>query len=304
MISLGSSQRVHHFSSISYAFFFLQIFILSFLFNNPLYLFILLGLFLIFIGISHHWNDAKVYLRFSIMIVIFIGIINILLISDGETVLYQYSGRWKMLRLFNITLESILATISSIERLILILLVFGMFNVIIAPDDLMKIMRKCHIPYAMILIITLSFQFFPILLNDLDHLKEVQKSQGIDVNSGNFLKRLKNRVFLLLPLLTNSLERSVQVSEALEARGFGVSKKRSDYFPIRLSGKDWFFLLVNVAVLAYAIFIRVLGHGYLDIYSKFSFNLLSMAIFIDLGIILIFFFILYSILLFWEDFSQ
>ena len=102
------------FSSLTYLVFFLQCFVLSFLFNHPLYLFILLGLLLLFVSLSHHSKEALIYIRFSLFLTLFIALINIVFVSDGATVYYQYTGKWEFFRFFALQLERITATIVAI----------------------------------------------------------------------------------------------------------------------------------------------------------------------------------------------
>ena len=74
-------------------------------------------------------------------------------------------------------------------------------------------------------------------------------------------------------LLANSLDRAVQVAEAMEARAFGNGKKRVFYKEVNITKTDAAALGVAVLPLAAGIIFRVMGFGDYQ-YPAFVFNLL------------------------------
>jgi energy-coupling factor transport system permease protein len=303
-----SRNAIYPLTSISILVFYGIFFIFSFLFNNPLILLFLLLLFFIEIFLTKNIKVALVYLRFSLFLVGFIALLNIIFISTGDTILYQTRINFSVFSLFEIdyvfkiTLESIVSSWISIERLLLVILLFGLMNAVVSPDELMQVLIKCRIPPTLTLIITLSFQFFPILLNDLDQLKQVQKTQGIQFDSGKIFTRIKNNVNLLLPLLTNSLERATQISEALETRGFGSgkSKHRTQYKKIKFSLKDLGFITLNLLILSFGIYSRLKGIGYIQVYPALPSLIPTRPELLTILLLGFTYFILYSFLYVWR----
>ncbi|MHA1584423.1 MAG: energy-coupling factor transporter transmembrane component T family protein [Promethearchaeota archaeon] len=250
--------------------FLIVLMVMSFIFDNPAYMLFLLIYISIFVYFSACIKETLAFAKFAGYIAIFLVIINIIFIRNGDTILYSYSGSWKILQGFRITLESIISSIQSVIRLLIMLVLFGILNVIINPDDLMKSLLKLRMPYPIALIITMSLQFFPILTKDLNQLKEIQKCQGIEFEKGKLLTKLKNNINLLLPLLTNSLERSIQISEALEARGFHISKNRSTFHPIYFSIWDICAIFFTFVLLGLGILANILGYTQFTLYPKVS----------------------------------
>lgn len=99
-------------------------------------------------------------------------------------------------------------------RLAVVISAFAVFSLTVSPQELMKIMSKLRIPSSIILMISLSLRFVPVLLSDVETLTQVQKARGAK------LKGIRGKKPLITPLISHSLERSLDVAEALEARGF------------------------------------------------------------------------------------
>jgi len=154
------------------------------------------------------------------------------------------------------------------------------------PDQLNKIFSKLKLPYLLQFIIICSLRFFPLLLSDYNTIMDIQKSRGFELESKNLIKNLKNKMVLILPLLTNSLDRSIQIAEALESRGFGIYKNRSVYKPIKFDNYDKLILSLLIGNFILIGIIRLLGYGTYSLYI--SFNLPSLDVFeLNLMILLI-----------------
>ena len=155
-------------------------------------------------------------------------------------------------------------------RLTLLFLIFGTINLIINPDELIQVLVKLKIPHSIVFIITLSLNFFPIILKDLEKIREIQQCKGLELEKGNFFSKFKNNVKLILPLLTNSLERSIQNAEALEARAFHVKGKRDFYRTIRFSISDYFIIFFIISYLIFQIYLSFQGFGKYIIYPTLT----------------------------------
>ena len=81
------------------------------------------------------------------------------------------------------------------------------------------------------------------------------------MDAGNWLGRLKSRAKITIPLLSNSLERAVQVAEAMEARAFGTGQDRTFYRDIRMTRVDVVTLGAVLLTLLFGIFMLSQGYG-------------------------------------------
>lgn len=69
------------------------------------------------------------------------------------------------------------------------------------------------------------------------------------------IKRLKNSVTILLPLIMSSLARVDVISNAMELRGFGKHKKRTWYVERPFQKGDWIALGLGAALLAMSLIV-------------------------------------------------
>jgi energy-coupling factor transport system permease protein len=146
------------------------------------------------------------YMKIALWISLFIVIFNLLMWQGGDTLLVSF---WSL----RITLESLLFGLIMSLRMAVIISAFAIMSLIISPRESMQLMRKFKIPARSVFMTSLSLRFFPALLEDVEALTEVQKARGAK------LKGIRGKGPVLLPLLSNSLERSISAAEAIEARG-------------------------------------------------------------------------------------
>jgi energy-coupling factor transport system permease protein len=205
----------------------IEIIVFAFLFNNPVYLCVLLLNLVLISIVSQTLKKCLKFVKYIGIIGVFVLILNMLLNRQGTTVILFIQTSLPIFGYIVFTAETIVYSLISILQLVVIMYSFALMNIIVNPDDFMKLMLKIRMPYVMALLITLTIRFFPQLVNDLKDITDVQRSRGFEIDKGSWFTRIKNRMILLLPLLTNSLERSIQVSEALEARAFRITPEKS-----------------------------------------------------------------------------
>ena len=75
---------------------------------------------------------------------------------------------------------------------------------------------------------------FPQLVQSLHRIRKAQKLRGVE--------KVGIRS-LALPLLEEALSRSLQLAEAMDSRGYGVSRRRSRYRPSPWNPRDTFILI-------------------------------------------------------------
>jgi energy-coupling factor transport system permease protein len=244
----------------------LQVFLLSFIFDNPAYLGILL-LNICVLCISAGIGKQVIQLwKFMAYVSIFFLIITMLLNENGVTVLFRIPTPLPLIGDIIFTFETLVYAFIHILRFNIVFLGFVFMNYTISPDDLMRILLKIRLPYQLILIVVLTIRFLPILLQDLQIIGDVQQARGYELEKGNLFNRLKRRMTLILPLLSNSLERSIQSSEALEARGFSGQANRTVYKPLIFTNSHYIQLTLVLGLTVYLLYSRTQGWGTYIVY--------------------------------------
>jgi len=204
--------RVKFLFSLSYLF-------LPFLFENIVVLvcmfIILLPLFYISKSISNYIKSLKGALFFIIIIFI-----------------------------LNFLTSGINMAILIVLRLILIMSSFSLFFLTTYPEDFAYALVSIGVPYDFALTFTMAIRFVPTLAREAQLIIDAQKSRGLELEKGNFITKMRNYLPILIPLIVNSLRRSISVAEAMESRAFGASPKRSSLIELSLKKYDYAALIL------------------------------------------------------------
>lgn len=108
----------------------------------------------------------------------------------------------------------------------------------------LKVVRVPVHPIAMTL--SIALRFIPTLLEETDRIMKAQASRGVDFNHGRLSKRFKAIISLIIPLFASAIDRSEELSNAMEVRGYDPKAKRTRYRVLTFSWRDALaFLLVG-----------------------------------------------------------
>lgn len=238
-----------------------SIFVLALIFNNPLYLLLLFLSTLPVIIAARVWREWASLMKFALYLCLVIIMINALVSYHGSSVLWQAPCSVPLMGTPVITLEAIFFGVGMSLRLLTIISAFAILTFTIHPDDIMLAMLKMKLPYKSVLVTSLSTRFIPTLIDDVERISDVQRSRGLELDRGKLMQRIKSRMAIIVPLLSNSLDRTVQVAEAMESRAFGSGEKRTFYKEVKLSKLDVPALIFGFLPLALGTFMRWWGQG-------------------------------------------
>jgi len=138
------------------------------------------------------------------------------------------------------------------------------------------------------MVTSLSTRFVPTLIADVERITDAQRARGIEFNKGLLYGRIKRSVSILIPLLSNSLDRAYQISEAMEARGFGSGNKRTYYRDIPITCFDLITVILGLLPLVAAICLVVYGDTGYEFYPRLSEMILSASQWAMLCMIIVF----------------
>jgi len=237
------------------------VFVLALLFDSPVYLLLLSLSTLPVILAAKIWKEWLSVMRFAFFLCLLIIVINALVSNQGSHVLYQFPVAIPIVGAPRITLEGILWGIGNSLRLLAIISAFTVLMFAIHPDDLMLAMVKAKLPYKSVMVTSLSTKFVPALIDDAQCIADAKKSRGLELDRGGRIQRVKSYASIAIPLLSNSLDRAVQVAEAMEARAFGSGEKRTFYKELKLGKVDITILSFVFPSIAFGVFLRCLGQG-------------------------------------------
>ena len=134
---------------------------------------------------------------------------------------------------------------------------FSIFFMTTSADDLGLAMEKIHAPYAIAFTFTTAVRLVPTMAIDAQTVVDAQRSRGLELDKGNFMKRIRNYVPILIPLIISAIRRSVELAEALEARGFGATEKRTSIATLKMHLADYVVILLTLIGLGIAVFVYI-----------------------------------------------
>jgi len=140
-------------------------------------------------------------------------------------------------------------------RFIVLVESFSMFFLTTSPDLLGLALEQSHVPYEFCFAFTTAVRFVPVLAEEAQTIMDAQKSRGLELEKGNFLKRIRNYIPILIPLIVSAIRRSLELAEAMESRAWGASKKRTNLYVLKLRKNDAALVAIAVGMLALAVYV-------------------------------------------------
>lgn len=148
-------------------------------------------------------------------------------------------------------------SISLTMRFIVLVTSFSLFFITTSPDKLSLALEKARIPYEFNFAFITAIRFVPVLADEAQTIMDAQRSRGLELEKGNFLTRVKNYIPILLPLIINSIRRSLELAEAMESRAFGATKDRTNLYELKMNKLDYVVLIVSIILLILSIYIKL-----------------------------------------------
>jgi len=133
---------------------------------------------------------------------------------------------------------------------------FSVFFLTTSPDHLSLALEQSHVPYEFTFAFTTAVRFVPVLAEEAQTIMDAQKARGLELERGNFLKRVRNYIPILIPLIVSAIRRSLELAEAMESRAWGASSKRTNLYVLKIKRGDLVLLLLSVGLLALGVYVR------------------------------------------------
>lgn len=142
-------------------------------------------------------------------------------------------------------------------RFVVLVESFSVFFLTTSPDHLGLALEQSHVPYEFCFAFTTAVRFVPVLAEEAQTIMDAQKARGLELEKGNFMKRIRNYIPILIPLIVSAIRRSLELAEAMESRAWGAIKKRTNLYELKVKKGDYILLILTVAVIIIAIYVRL-----------------------------------------------
>jgi energy-coupling factor transport system permease protein len=256
-----TNSRIHKLDARPKIVLVMAMFVMSVLLSDIVYLAVLF-LFVLLVAIAGRvLRSTLSLLKYGAYVCLSIFVFTLFL-TPGETVIFSYG-------IMTIYSESIWFAISMCFRLFLAVGSFSLLAFVVHPDEALRAMsrigRKTTTSFS------LSTRMYPTIANDSRNIMDAMRARGVEFDEGGRFKRAQARSPVVMPLLLNSLERSVGISEAMEARGFG-SGKRTSYIITKIKPREIAMVISFTAAMVFAVAMFILGHGQVAYLDGFAVN--------------------------------
>jgi energy-coupling factor transport system permease protein len=206
----------------------------------PLLTIFIIQIPLIFLGkIQREWMKT---LRGGIVLAMIILITNLLSF-------YFFHGR-------TITGENIEYSLALTLRFIVLITSFSLFFLTTSPDKLSLTLEKFNIPYEFNFAFITAIRFVPVLAEEAQTIMDAQRTRGLELDKGSIFDRVRKYIPVLLPLIINSIRRSLELAEAMESRAFASSEKRTNLYELKMTSHDYVVLVLLLAIIIFILYIK------------------------------------------------
>lgn len=191
------------------------------------------------------------------------------LISEGfvhENVLYNplgvvvYTTQW-----YSIGYLAFFKSLNITIKIVLTISAAVILTATTTPSELTNGIEKLFSPLKIIkfpanqcaLILSLGIRFVPSLLIESKRILNAQASRGLDFYNGNIWIKLKSLVSLVVPLFTISINKSKELANAMDARGYNPEASRTKYRISKIGIYDYIYFMVALFITFLTIFMWI-----------------------------------------------
>ena len=116
------------------------------------------------------------------------------------------------------------------------------------PGDLLQALVKWRVPYKIAYIPVLALRFLPTVISEAKTIIDAQRSRALDLEKGNLFVRIRKYIAVFVPLMIRMMRNTIELSVALDSKGFGSSGRRTFSNPLRFKAKDALFLTLIILI--------------------------------------------------------
>jgi len=206
--------------------------------RNPVYL-IIFDLILLILQASIKQTGRNLpitTLKFAASVLVLSTLFNTVISRFGDTVLLRIPAQIPLLS-GPVTLEAVIFGFTNGLVLTGMFTLFTIINRVLPIQVIVRLIPQFLQPVA--LVTTIALTFIPATQKQFAAIREAQAIRG------QRIQRLSDWLPLFIPLLIGGLERSMQIAEAMTARGFSASSKKKAPLAVPLLSITALLLIIS-----------------------------------------------------------
>ena len=163
----------------------------------------------------------------------------------GTELYGSYTLLFKIAGPYVITAEQLFYHFNVIIKTISTIPIVLLFVCTTNPSEFAASLSKIGVSYRIGYAVALALRYIPDIQREYRDISLAQQARGTEMSKkASLVNRLKAASTILIPLILSSMERIETISNAMELRGFGKSKKRTWYSGRKFATAD----IVSIAV--------------------------------------------------------
>lgn len=196
--------------------------------THPLFLALILLAGCMYSALLKGKKAWKTNVGMILFMMVFMTLVNGIFTHNGVTVLFYLNQN-------RVTLEALLFGAASAALLAGVIIWFGCFQVIMSSDKFIYLFGRVVPVLAMTL--SMVFRFIPLFKARFIEINNGQRCMGRDLSCGSWNGRIRLFFKAVSILIAWSLEASIETSDSMVARGYGL-RERTSFHLYHFSGRD------------------------------------------------------------------
>lgn len=178
-------------------------------------------------------------------------------IYGTEHVLFAFNSH------YTVTQEQLLYQITKLFKYASVIPLGMLFLLTTNPSEFAASLNSIKVSYKLCYAFALTLRYFPDIITEYHEISLAQQSRGLDLSKNEKLtKRIKNVFNIMVPLIFSVMGRIDVISNAMDLRGFGKSRKRTWYAKKPLTAGDIASVCVCAAIFAATLLMAAfVNHG-------------------------------------------
>ena len=171
----------------------------------------------------------------------------------------QYILYYGNLYSYSVTLyqESLIRSLFIFLRIVNLIILTSLLTHTTKTTELNQGLEKVLKPFKLLklpvesiaMMISLTLRFIPTLLEETDKIIKAQASRGVDFKYSKLNKKIKQIISLLIPIFVISFQRSEDLANAMEVRGYVVGEERTSVDTFKSNSGD--YILISCTMLIF-----------------------------------------------------
>lgn len=242
---------------------FIAMMVLTFLFKSPL---INLGLavlavWLAFIG---GMNAEMIARKLKPVAILFIFVLLMTSVSYSPGWFETLQARRVIFSFFNsmyLTVGGILYGLTLLFRILVMIVTSSVLISCTPINDFFQLLQKMAMPYQLAFVLTTAIRFIPTMERKAQAILDAQNARGSQFGNGNFARRIRSYVPVMVPLMTEAVRMSENLAAGMLNRGYGIRARMTPLSEIKLKTLDFFLIGMLLAVITLGIYLSWVGVG-------------------------------------------